>query len=220
MDKKNRIACRVAKEFTNNSVVNLGIGIPTLIPQYVPSDIQLAIHSENGALGVDFSSEEKEEVLGLTDAGGRPIHLKTGGMVFDSAYSFGIIRSGILDFTVLGALEVDRVGNLSNWIVPGKIVPGMGGAMDLLYGAKKVIVAMEHTNKKGQSKIVKSCTLPLTGSRVVHQIVTELAVFSIENEQLILEEIMPGSSYEEIKAVTEAPFICRNEKVKEGVANV
>lgn len=209
MDKKERIAWRVAQELSEGAIVNLGIGIPTLVPKYVSEETQLTIHSENGALGIDPQSKNLIINPALTDAGGKSIRLKNGAMVFDSAYSFSIVRNGIIDFTILGALEVDRYGNLSNWIVPNKIIPGMGGAMDLLYGAKKVIVAMEHTNKNGESKIVERCSLPLTGTDVVDKIITELAVFSIVDNQLLLEEIMPESSLEMIMQHTDANFMIK-----------
>lgn len=218
MNKKENIASRIAQYLPDGAVVNLGIGIPTLIPNFLPEGRRLNIHSENGALGVDLLADESTFSEGMTDAGGHPIQLKKGGMVFDSAFSFSVVRSGIIDFTILGALEVDAKGNLSNWIVPGKIVPGMGGAMDLVYGAKEVIVAMEHRNKQGQSKIVSDCKFPITGAGVVNKIVTDLAVFSVDKQGLVLEEIMPESNLQLIKEATDTDFRI-SQRVKEEVTN-
>ena len=201
---KERIAQRVAQELQNGDLVNLGIGLPTLIPSYISNNIQVTLQSENGFIGL--SSVDGNSNPDLVNAGGQPAGIKQGGAFFDSAFSFELIRGGHVDVTVLGGLEVDQEGNLANWIIPGKLVPGMGGAMDLVTGAKKVIIAMEHLSKKGEPKIVKKCKLPLTGSNVVDMIVTELAVFKIENKELTLIELMPGVGVDEVRDKTEADF--------------
>lgn len=205
MDAKTMIARRVAQEFKDGYVVNLGIGIPTLAADFLLDDVRVILQSENGFIGlVPLEGPENPD---LVNAGGKPVSIISGGAVFDSAMSFAIIRGGHVDVTVLGALEVDQEGNLANWMVPGKLVPGMGGAMDLVSGAKKVIVAMEHTAKNGASKILKKCTLPLTGKGVVNLIITELCVFEVTPAGLILKETMPGVMVDEVKANTEAEFL-------------
>jgi len=203
MDAKQVIARRVAKELKDGYVVNLGIGLPTLIPNYLPPGINITLQSENGFLGL--GPLKGDPVPGLVNAGGQPCGMIPGGVFFDSAMSFVLIRGGHVDATVLGALQVDGHGNLANWMVPGKMVPGMGGAMDLVTGAKHVIVAMEHCTKDGSAKILKECTLPLTCKGKVHMIVTEMAVFRIDNG-LILEELGPGVSIEDVRKCTEADF--------------
>ena len=206
MDEKTLIAKRVALELKDGTLVNLGIGLPTQVAAYVPKHIQVFFQSENGIVGMLSLPEEGLEDEDLTDAGGRPIGALPGAATFDSAMSFGLIRGGHLDLTVLGGLQVDQMGRLANWMVPGKIVPGMGGAMDLVSGAKRVIVAMTHT-VKGEAKIVKHCALPLTSSRPVSLIVTELAVIAPPEAGLDLRERAPGVSVETIVKATEAELI-------------
>ena len=204
MDAKEIIARRVAMELKDGDLVNLGIGIPTLVTDYLPQGITVTLHSENGfvGLGPDNGPADPDVV----NAGGKPASVAPGGAMFDSLMSFAIVRGGHLTMTVLGALEVDQHGNLANWMVPGKIVPGMGGAMDLVSGAKRVIVAMEHTAKDGTPKILPKCTLPLTGKGVVDMIVTNLAVFHFTTSGLVLSELAPGVTAEQIAACTTAEF--------------
>jgi len=204
MDAKNLIAWRVAQEMKDGDVVNLGIGLPTLVPNYLPPDITITLQSENGFLGLGPLSGEP--LPGLVNAGGQPCGMVPGGAFFDSAMSFAIIRGGHVDVTVLGGLQADQEGSLANWMVPGKMVPGMGGAMDLVSGAKTVIVAMEHATRDGGAKILKRCTLPLTAFGKVTTIVTELAVFRFVNGALTLTETAPGVTLEAIRARTEADF--------------
>ncbi|AEX84917.1 acetate CoA-transferase [Marinitoga sp. 1135] len=206
MNAKERIAKRVAKEFKPGNIVNLGIGLPTLVANYVPKDMNIFFHGENGVLGI--GSEVPEEIANpdLTNAGAKYIDTLPGAMVFDTAFSFALIRGGHLDFTVLGGLQVDEEGHLANWMVPGKLIPGMGGAMDLVTGAKKVIVAMTHT-AKGKPKIVKKCDLPLTSVRRVNLIVTEYAVIEPVDNGLLLKEIAPDITLEELKEITDAELI-------------
>jgi len=209
MDKKEIrkiIATRVAKEFKDGDLVNLGIGLPTLVANYVPENIDVTFHSENGFIGMGSAPEEGFENKNLTNAGGQPVTLLKGAATFDSAMSFAIIRGGHLDCTVLGALQVDEKGNLANWMIPGKKVPGMGGAMDLVTGAKKVIVAMEHT-ARGAVKIYHECNLPLTAVGVVDLIVTEMGVMKVTEKGLVLTEYNPQFTVEDIQAVTEATLI-------------
>jgi acetate CoA/acetoacetate CoA-transferase beta subunit len=205
MDAKNLIACRVAQEMKNGDVVNLGIGLPTLIPNYLPAGVLITLQSENGFLGL--GPLEGAPLPNLVNAGGKPCGMVPGTAFFDSAMSFAIIRGGHVDVTVLGGLQVDQHGNLANWMVPGKMVPGMGGAMDLVTGAKNVIVAMEHATKDGGAKILKQCSLPLTAAGKVKAIVTEMAVFRFIDGQLTLTETAPGVTLEQIRAVTEAEFV-------------
>lgn len=211
MEAKDIIAKRVAQEFNDGDVVNLGIGIPTLAPKYIPENIRVTLHSENGMLGLGPppSIIDKD----IANAGGLPASIFPGGACFDSAMSFTIIRGGHLDISVLGALEVDEMGDIANWMVPGKMVPGMGGAMDLLVGSKKVIVAMEHTTKDGSAKILKKCTLPLTGKGVVDLIITNLCVFKCDSSGLLLTELAPGVTIDDVKNATQANF-CVAEPVK------
>jgi len=200
------IAKRVSQELRDGDVVNLGIGLPTMVANYVPADVDITLQSENGFLGLGPAPGPEDICMDLTDAGGRPVSIKQGGAFFDSATSFALIRGGHVDKTVLGALQVDEKGNLANWMIPGKMVPGMGGAMDLVSGAKKVIVAMEHT-AKGKPKILTSCTLPLTAPCEVDLIVTEMAVIEVTPQGLVLKEIGPEASVEEVIAATEAHLI-------------
>lgn len=203
---KEYIARRVAKELKDGDLVNLGIGLPTLVANYIPKDIDIYLQSENGLIGLGPAPEEGHEDLNLTNAGGQAVTLLKGGMYFDSATSFTLIRGGHVDVTVLGALQVDQEGNLANWIIPGKMVPGMGGAMDLVTGAKTVIIAMTHTNK-GKAKILKKCTLPLTAKGQVDMIITEMGVMRVTDKGIVLEEINPEYSLDDIQKATEADLI-------------
>lgn len=206
MDAKKIIASRVAKELRDGQLVNLGIGLPTLVTNYIPEGINVTFQSENGMVGMGVAPERGEENVNITNAGGQYVTILPHGAFFDTSMSFGLIRGGHVDMTVLGALEVDQHGNLANWIIPGKLVPGMGGAMDLVTGAKKVIVAMQHT-AKGNSKILKNCTLPLTAKGAVDLIVTELGVMEVTSDGLLLKEINPSVTVEEIKSLTDADLI-------------
>ena len=206
MDAQTVIARRVAKELRAGDLVNLGIGIPTLVANYVPRDLNVFFQSENGLIGTGPIPEPGLAHPLLTDAGGRPISALPGASTFDSAMSFGLIRGGHVDVTVLGGLQVDAQGHLANWMVPGKMVPGMGGAMDLVSGARRVIVAMQHA-AKGKSKIVPKCTLPLTSARPVSLVVTDMAVISFAEARATLVEIAPGLSVAEVLAVTDAELV-------------
>jgi acetate CoA/acetoacetate CoA-transferase beta subunit len=203
MEPQTIIARRIARELAPGMLVNLGIGIPTLVANYLPKDIHVFFQSENGLIGTGAPPEEGMAHPTLTDAGGRPVTALPGACAFDSAMSFGLIRGGHLDVTVLGGLQVDQGGQLANWMIPGKMVPGMGGAMDLVTGAKRVIVAMQHT-AKGKAKIVKKCALPITSVRPVDLVVTELAVIAFEDGRAHLRETAPGVSVAQIVAATEA----------------
>jgi acetate CoA/acetoacetate CoA-transferase beta subunit len=210
MEPQEIIARRIAKELAPGMLVNLGIGIPTMVANYVPSGMQVFFQSENGLIGTGSPPEEGMAHPMLTDAGGRPVTALPGASIFDSAMSFGLIRGGHLDLTVLGGLQVDQRGRLANWMIPKKMVPGMGGAMDLVSGAKRVIVAMQHS-AKGASKIVKECTLPLTSTRPVHLVVTELAVIAFSDGCATLLETGPGISVAQVAAATEAELIIPNQ---------
>jgi acetate CoA/acetoacetate CoA-transferase beta subunit len=203
MDAQTIIAKRIAQELRDGMLVNLGIGIPTLVSKYVPAGLHVYFQSENGLIGTGAPPEEGMHHPLLTDAGGKPVTALPGAATFDSAMSFGLIRGGHLDMTVLGALQVDAAGLLANWTIPGKMVPGMGGAMDLVTGAKRVIVAMQHT-AKGQPKIVKQCSLPLTSVRPVDLVVTELAVIAFPGGRATLLETAPGVTVEQVREATEA----------------
>ncbi len=204
---KEQIAMRIAQELKDGYYVNLGIGIPTLVANYVPKDIQIMLQSENGLLGMgEFPSEENIDA-DLINAGKQTVTTIPGAAFFDSADSFAMIRGGHVDLTVLGAFEVDQAGNLASWMIPGKLVKGMGGAMDLVAGAENIIVAMTHANKNDESKILKQCTLPLTGVQCVSKVVTDLALLELIDGKFHLKERAPGVSVEEIVIKTEAELI-------------
>jgi acetate CoA/acetoacetate CoA-transferase beta subunit len=205
MDPQTIIARRIARELKPGMLVNLGIGIPTLVANYLPPGLPLFFQSENGLIGTGAPPQEGMAHPALTDAGGSPVTALPGASTFDSAMSFGLIRGGHLDLTVLGGLQVDQLGHLANWTIPGKLVPGMGGAMDLVTGAKRVIVAMQHT-AKGAPKIVRECTLPLTSVRPVDLVVTELAVIAFVDGQAMLRERAPGVSITDVLKSTDAPL--------------
>ncbi|MFP4457085.1 MAG: CoA transferase subunit B [Clostridia bacterium] len=207
MSAKEKIAKRVAKEFSDGDVVNLGIGLPTLVADYIPDDVEIIFQSENGILGLGPKPIKGEEDPLITNAGAQPVTVLPGGAFFDSATSFMLIRGGHIDVTVLGALQVDEKGNLANWMIPGKMVPGMGGAMDLVTGAKRVIIAMQHTTRNGGIKILDECTLPLTAENQVNLIVTELAVLEVSDEGLIVKEISKELTKEELQEKTGANLI-------------
>lgn len=206
MTPKELIARRVALELRDGDIVNLGIGLPTMVVNYIPDDVDITFQSENGFLGI-CPVKEGEQDPDLANAGGQPCGIIPGGSTFDSAFSFALIRGSHVDACVLGGLEVDQQGNLANWMIPGKMVPGMGGAMDLVTGARKVIVAMEHCAKNGSSKILQHCSLPLTAQRCVSVLVTELAVFELKDGHLVLTEHAPGVSLELIREKTDAEFV-------------
>jgi len=203
MDAQSLIAKRIAQELRSGMLVNLGIGIPTLVANFLPDSVHVFFQSENGLIGTGPIPEEGMAHPMLTDAGGRPVSALPGACFFDSAMSFGLIRGGHVDMTVLGGLQVDAQGRLANWMIPGKMVPGMGGAMDLVSGAKRVVVAMQHT-AKGKPKIVRQCTLPLTSARPVDLVVTEMAVVGFSDGRATLLETAPGISAEQVVAATEA----------------
>lgn len=207
MDKEARLEWlvkRVAREFKNGDVVNLGIGIPTKVANALPEGIKIILQSENGYMGVGPAPEVGKEDPDTVNAGGQYATILPGGCSFDSAMSFAIIRGGHVDATVLGALQVDEEGNLASWMIPGKMVPGMGGAMDLVVGAQRVIVAMEHATKNGGFKILKKCSLPLTAAKQVNLIVTDMGVIEVTPQGLVLKEMAPGVTFEEVQACTEA----------------
>jgi acetate CoA/acetoacetate CoA-transferase beta subunit len=213
MDAQDIIARRAARELRDGMLVNLGIGIPTLVAKYVPEGMHVFFQSENGLIGTGAPPEEGMAHPMLTDAGGRPVTALPGASTFDSAMSFGLIRGGHLDLTVLGGLQVDQTGQLANWTIPKKLIPGMGGAMDLVSGAKRVVVAMTHT-AKGAAKVVKQCTLPLTSMRRVDLVVTELAVIAFPEGRATLIETAPGVSTADVAAATKAELVIP-EKVPE-----
>ncbi len=216
LDAKVVIARRVAEELKDGDVVNLGIGLPTLVANYIPEDVDVTFQSENGFLGLGPAPSADKIDMELVNAGGQPVTILPGGCYFDSCTSFGIIRGSHVDATVLGALQVDEKGNLANWKIPGKMVPGMGGAMDLVVGAKNVIVAMQHT-QKGEHKILDKCTLPLTAKEQVNLIITEMAVIEVTKEGLVLKELGPEATVEEVVAATGAKLIIPEDIKRFGV---